>query len=99
MATFVGLRTLHRDIAIRVTDALSGLPVQLKTNVTTYTDMDLVSNRIALAHHSAINQWYVCALNDTATVQSGSPSGGLPIVISGVLTTLPANVVQVPGVS
>lgn len=89
MSQYVALRSLHRDVKIRVQDAISPNLVQLQTNVDTMVDLDLSYNRQHLYHHSAIGQYIVTATNSNITAISGGN-----VVISGALTNLYTNVVQ-----
>jgi predicted polyphosphate/ATP-dependent NAD kinase len=63
MAQYVGVRALSRSTAIRVVNS-AGAQVKLTPTADTVIDLDLATNRRALANHSAIGQFIVTAAND-----------------------------------
>jgi hypothetical protein len=70
MAQIISVRALNRSSQVRVTDK-DGNEVKLSPTVDTAVDLDITSNRRALARHSAIGQWVVSAAG------GDSPASGL----------------------
>lgn len=62
MAQYVAVRALNRSSSIRVRDRNDN-KVTLSPTVDTVIDLDLASNRRALARHSAVGQYIVSAAN------------------------------------
>jgi hypothetical protein len=62
MAQFVAVRALHRSANIRVVDR-TGAKVKLGPTTDVVVDLDLGTNQRALAHHAAIGQYIVTAVN------------------------------------
>lgn len=58
MAQIISVRALNRSSNVRVVDK-DGNNVKLSPTVDTEVDLDITSNRRALARHSAIGQWVV----------------------------------------
>lgn len=58
MARFVHVRALNRSSSVRVVNS-AGTKVRLTPTTDTLIDLDLATNRRALARHSAIGQYIV----------------------------------------
>jgi flagella basal body P-ring formation protein FlgA len=73
----VAVRQLNRGPKVRVVD-YQGNKKTLSNTFDTVVDLNNVDNRRALAHHIAIGQVIVTAVNNTFTNSSGVGANALP---------------------
>lgn len=73
MAQYIAVRALSRSTSIRVVNS-AGAQVKLSPTADTVIDLDLGTNRRALANHSAVGQYIVSAANASANAGVALPA-------------------------